>query len=285
MSLTHIRKPTLIVLSLLLALAVLSLAPQPAAPASGGNAIALKAPSFVKIANAQEEPAAAPTGFPQDEAGISAYFKSATPVNLADVRSVYRVIEAETVDYIIGSVPVPGYAEGYDVHLYIHRTGWFLVYYLAAAPTAKIVDWVSYNKTAIPVGSSVPTILDKVLRLAATTGGVAFSSATYYDFRYPNATNIILVAEDTWNGDQFEVNLPGSYAYYERSWSAGAQAPCNGTVYVRLDGAQIAASGWCQWWLALGTLTPAQVLPDTYHTVRIHGGDGYVGLALTYRVP
>jgi len=46
MSLARIRKPTLIVLSLLLALAVLSLAPQPAAPVSGGNAIALKAPSF-----------------------------------------------------------------------------------------------------------------------------------------------------------------------------------------------------------------------------------------------
>ena len=107
MSLAHIRKPTLIVLSLLLALAVLSLAPQPAAPASGGNAIALKAPSFVRVASAQEAPDAAPMGFPQDEAGISAYFKSASPVTLADVRSVFRVIEVETADYIIGSVVGP----------------------------------------------------------------------------------------------------------------------------------------------------------------------------------
>ena len=109
MSLARIRKPMFVVLSLLLVLAVLSLAPQPAAPASGGNAIALKAPSFLRVASAQEAPQAAPMGFPQDEAGISAYFKSASPVTLADVRSVFRVIEAETADYIIGSVPVPDY--------------------------------------------------------------------------------------------------------------------------------------------------------------------------------
>ena len=110
MSLARIRKPMFVVLSLLLVLAILSLAPQPAAPASGGNAIALKAPSFLRVASAQEAPQATPMGFPQDEAGISAYFKSASPVTLADVRSVFRVIEAETADYIIGSVPVPDYA-------------------------------------------------------------------------------------------------------------------------------------------------------------------------------
>ena len=181
MSLARVRKPTLIVLSLLLALAVLSLAPQPAAPASGGNAIALKAPSFLQVANAQEgtsaqdAPAAAPMGFPQDEAGISAYFKSASPVNLADVRGVFRVIEVETADYIIGSVPVPDFAERYDVHLYVHRSGWFLAYYLNTDTVAKIVDWKRYN------GRGVPTKLENVLALAASTAGVAFPGATFYE--------------------------------------------------------------------------------------------------------
>lgn len=106
MSLSRRRKPTLVILSLLLALAILSAAPmQPAAPAASDNTIALKAPAFVQVANAQEAPDVAPMGFPQDEAGISAYFKSATPVTLVDVRSVFRVIEVEAPDYIIGSVP------------------------------------------------------------------------------------------------------------------------------------------------------------------------------------
>ena len=70
-------------------------------------------------------------GFPQDEAGISAYFKSASPIALADVRGVFRVIEVETADYIIGSVPVPDYRGEYDAHVYVHREGWFVAYYLA----------------------------------------------------------------------------------------------------------------------------------------------------------
>lgn len=279
MSLAHIRKPTLIVLSLLLALAVLSLAPQPAAPASGSNAIALKAPPFVRVANAQEEPAAAPMGFPQDEAGISAYFKSASPVNLADVRGVFRVIEVETADYIIGSVALTGYPESYDVHLYVHRDGWFLAFYLASDPAGKIVDWKSYT------GTTIPTVLEKILLQAATTGGVSFPGCTYYDFRYPNATNLMLVAEDNANGNDFQIKLTGTYAYYERSWSMCSNTSWSGGT-LKLDGANVGSTG-SGWQVASGFLTAVQMLPDTFHTISISSYDrvAYGGLAFVYRVP
>jgi hypothetical protein len=271
MSLARIRKPTLIVLSLLLALAALSLAPQPAAPVSGGNAIALKAPSFVRVASAQEALPAAPMGFPQDEAGISAYFKSTTPITLADVRSVYRVIEVETADYIIGSVPVPDYAEVYDVHLYVHRDGWFLAYYLSGDPTSKLFDWIKYTRT------SIPTRLESVLAIAANTAGIAFPGSTYYDFRYPNATHLMMIAEDTSDGNSFEIRLPGSYSYYERSWSAWwTGGGCD--VWFNLDGTSIGHSN------GYGSLTAAQLLPETTHTVQL-SCNGYGGLALIYRAP
>ncbi len=226
-------------------------------------------------------------GFPQDEAGISAYFKSASPVTLADVRSVYRVIEVQTADYIIGSVLVPDYEERYDVHLYVHRDGWFLAYYLAADPTAKIVDWLSYGGTAISPGTSVPTLLDSILRLAATTAGVSFSAPTYYDFRYPNATALTLVAEDSANGDSFQVNLPDSYAYFQRSWSVGVGCGCwTGGQSLSLDGVVITASEGE--WLQSGNFTAAQLLPAMYHTIRVSANPcclTYGALALTYRVP
>lgn len=277
MSFARIRKPTLVVLSLLLALAVLSLAAQPAAPASGGNAIALKAPSFISVANAQEgvgaqeAPAAAPMGFPQDEAGISAYFKSASPVTLADVRGVYRVIEVQTADYIIGSVPVPDHEEWYDVHVYIHRDGWFLAYYLAGDPASKIINWRTYSRSAIP------TRLESVLRVAADNAGVAFANPTYYDFRFPNATHFMMIAEDTADGNSFEIKLPGSYSYYERSWAAWwTGGGCD--VWFNLDGTNIGKSN------NYGSLTSAQLLPETTHTVQL-SCNGYGGLALVYRVP
>lgn len=178
MSFARIRKPTLLVLSLLLVLAALSLAPQPAAPASGGNAIALVAPPFIGVAHAQEgpdaqgAPAAAPMGFPQDEAGISAYFKSATPVNLADVRSVFRVIEVETADYIIGSVHVADYSEQFDVHVYVHKAGWFMAYYLGVDPVAKVVDMRSYRD-----GARIDTLLEKILSIVSVSAGVPMVSS------------------------------------------------------------------------------------------------------------
>lgn len=281
MSLAHIRKPTLIVLSLLLALAVLSLAPQPAAPASGGNAIALKAPSFISVANAQEEPAAAPMGFPQDEAGISAYFKSASPVTLADVRSVFRVIEVETADYIIGSVPVPDYEERYDVHVYVHRDGWFLAYYLSADPVGKIFDWRHFT-------NAIPTKFENVLATVSAAAGVPYPGITYYDFRYPNATHMMLIVEDSDNGNSFQINMPGTYSYLARSWSLYHNGWCCGDwAGWGLDGEWIHEQSGRYVVTSEGDLTASQLLPDRYHTIVAGIGTAFAraGLALIYRVP
>lgn len=283
MSLARIRKPTLVVLSLLLVLAVLSLAPQPAAPASGGNATTLKAPSFLRVASAQEGPEAAPAGFPQDEAGISAYFKSASPIDLADVKGVFRVIEAQTADYIIGSVPVPDYEEKYDVHVYIHRDGWFLAYYLSADPVGKIFDWRHFT-------NAIPTKFENVLAIVSVAAAVPYPGVTYYDFRYPNATHMMLVVEDSDNGKSFQINLPGTYAYLARSWSIYSNGWC-------------CADGWSGWgldgsWIfqwsgryvrtSEGALAAGQLLPDVFHTIEA-GIDSTAytraGLALVYRVP
>ena len=275
MTLARVRKPTLIVLSLLLALVALSFAPQPAAPAQGSNAIALLAPSFVQIASAQDAPAAAPMGFPQDEAGISAYFKSASPVTLADVRGVFRVIEAETADYIIGTVGVENYAELFDVHLYIHREGWFVAYYLAPDPVSKIADLRSYT------GATIGTMLEKTLSISATTAGVPFSSATFYDFRYPNATHLALIGEvSDSGGNTFTVQLPSTWAYYQRSWSLYYTGNYWDYWYFRVDGQDQTLTGGPNMWY--GTLTAAQMLPDTLHTIVVNNRGV---LAIVYRVP
>ena len=277
MSPTRPGKAPWIVLSLLLGLAVLSLAPQPAAPASGGNAIALKAPSFLQVANAQEgtsaqdAPAAAPMGFPQDEAGISAYFKSASPVNLADVRGVYRVIEVETADYIIGSVAVPDYSEMFDVHVYVHRDGWFMAYYLKGEPAAKMVD---IRRSS---GSKIETMFEKVLSTVAVAAGVPMPQLTFYDFRYPNATNMMLIYENLGNGNNFTVQLPSTFVYYERSWTL---INWEGGWYFSINGQGQSAMANTN--PVYNFITPAQLLPDTMHTIAVDD-DGV--LALIYRVP
>ena len=275
MSFHLLRRPLSWIILLILTLAALSFSGRPAAPASGDNAIRLAAPSFVAIANAQEE-GDAPTAFPQDEAGISAYFHASNAINLSDVRGIYSVIEAETSDYLIGAVPPANYPERFDVHVYIHRSGWFLAYYLAADPAAKIFDWNAYTS------GSIPTLLENVLAVAANAAGVSYPGATYYDFRFPNANRLLLAAEDNRNGSQFQVNLPGSYAYYERSWSL-RRVEYN-AAHLKLDGVEIATT----YDYADGALTASQLLPDRYHTFEVTNDSNYLayaGLALVYRVP
>lgn len=141
----------------------------------------LAAPPFLGIASAED---AAVTGVIQDEAGIAAWFDAGTSVDLNQVRSAYRVIETQTADYILGSVGVPDYTEEWhDVHLYVHRDGWFLAYYLNSDPIGKIVDWEHFN-------NAIPTKFETVLASVAATAGLpAPPNITHYDFRTVRVDN------------------------------------------------------------------------------------------------
>ena len=270
-----------IVLAVVIAAVVLfassSLTRAPDSTTDGNHVISLQAPPFLSEAKAEEISAASTV---ESEAGMSAYLNAGMAINLASVRSIYRVIETETADYIIGSVPVAGYPESEDLHAYVHRNGWILVYYLADSPVGRIFDWVAYNNSG---RVSISTRLENTLAAVASQAGVPFSGATYYDFRYPNATHLMLIVEWTTYsvGDSFQVKLPASYAYYERSWSA-AQASW------KLNGALVGAcinlyGSACQ-----GTLAAGQLPPDQFQTIATdpyYSSYGYAGLTLVYRVP
>lgn len=246
------------------------LASKPSTPANRNGVFSFLAPPFVSIANAASSPAVSQI---ENEAGMSAYFKSPTTINLNSVVSLFRTIESQTATYIIGSIAVPDYPETEDVHVYIHVDGWVLAYYLKADPSGKIFDWKAYTG-----GANIPTKLENVLSIVASQIGAPSPTPTYYDFRYPNATHLMLIADRLADSlDSFQVNLPGSFGYYERSWSTYQ------SEYI-LDGTYLASGcGTSQ-----GTLTATQLSPDTFHTIK---GNYFcsnymsIGLVLIYRVP
>lgn len=269
--------PRIVVVSLIVVLVMLgmTLLRPSATPASAGRTLALEAPRFLAIAHAAEQ---SPNAFPVDEAGIAAYFNANQPITLANVRDVFRTIEVETQDYIIGSVAVPDYPESEDVHVYVHRTGWLMAYYLAADPVAKVFDWRAYN------GSSIGTKIEKILTIVASEAGVPFPGATFYDFRYPNANRLMLVGETWEDGNNFTVRVPGSFAFHERSW--GVYASYRGATW-KLNGTTIGTA--CSGCTSQGVLTAAQLLPDITHVIEIahdpYNSTASGGLALVYRVP
>jgi hypothetical protein len=144
----------------------------------------LKAPPFVGVASAQDGTQSV-AHFLEDEAGISAYTRTPFAIDLSLVRELFRTIERETNTYIIGSLSLSGYGETEDVHVYVHTDGWVLAYYLVQDPTGKIMDWLGYNGSQI-----TGTKLTKALTAICNQVGAMPFQASYYDFQYPNATNL-----------------------------------------------------------------------------------------------
>jgi len=217
------------------------------APAAQDNShvITLVPPSFLLTANAEGE---AISSFLEDEAGISVYFKAPTTIDLSLARKKYRTIEVETSDYIIGSVPVGNNPESEDVHVYTHRNGWMVAYYLAPEAAAKIIDWRLYHDST---KTKFTTTLENTLAAVALEAGIVYSNGTYYDFRHPNANRLMLIGE--WgDGESFQVYLPGTLTWTdpesERSWSvAGKQEVYNHVIWFKLDGNTIFSGSLGEW--------------------------------------
>jgi hypothetical protein len=241
----------------------------------GGQTLTLKAPSFVSGAEA----ASSYIGQRLDnEAGISAYYKADILITLSQVRGQFRTIEVENQDFIIGSVAVPNYLEHFDVHVYVHKDGWILAYYLKTDPISKIID--------LKAQTIETTKLKTVVAAVAGAAGAAFTDVTYYDFRNPNATHILMVAENQAGGNDFTITMPTEYGYLERGW--GLIGASGHTFSV--NGANVFGSGkWIGDGMGYGTLTASQLLPGTTHTIAVSGGYSYSWaygvLVILYRVP
>jgi hypothetical protein len=234
---------------------------------AGPVEFALKAPDFVRPASAQSMPAAIASKL-DSEAGISAYFKASSPITLSSVRGLYRTIEIETSDYILGSIPVPNNWEEFDVHVFIEKSGWMLAYYLHDKPTVRIFDWQTWQ------GSMNPTRLQSVLNFVATSLNLSTPLLTYYHFQYPNATNLLLAIE---NGPpnithSFDI-LATTFTYHESSWGHGGYYQCCNyeRSFYYLDGVEIHMNDVSPniWSFATGTFTTNQLPPGAPHTIAV----------------
>jgi hypothetical protein len=241
--------------------------PLPSETAQPGKTFGLQPPAFVRQAYAAPELDIAAKL--DEEAGISAYFRSPDAINLNQVRGVFRTIELETADYVLGSVAIPNYVERFDAHVYVHKTGWILAYYLRGDPVSKIIDARATTINTTKLKTAVASV--------ASAAGAPFTDVAYYDFRYPNATNMMFIAEDLGNGNDFTVQLPSAYGYFDRGW---ALLNFSGDAYFTLNGARQNAIYWDG--AGYGSLTASQLLPDITYTIAV---DDWGVLVLVYRVP
>ncbi len=254
---------------LLLVLLVLpfSVVTKPVEINNGGQTIQLRPPSFVTEARADSSVIG---NILDTEAGISAYGQFPSGVVLSQIKGLFRTIELETSSYIIGSIGVPNYSEHYDVHVYVNQNGWILAYYPKGEPVSIIVD---IRQTDLNSNK-----LKTVIALVAATVGAPVPTLTYYHFAYPNATNILMVAEDSAGGNTFTIKLPSTYGYSEFSWALHNGYPYDFSV----DGTNNPHIVWDENYYVLGFIYTSELLPDVEHTIT---ADIYGVLVILYRVP
>jgi hypothetical protein len=242
---------------------------------SSNGSITLARPAFLRVAHAEGDATAAFV----DEAGISAYLNLGQALNLNTVDDVCRTVEASTSSYFQCSVGVTGYDESQDVKVYVEQSGWVLAYYPRGEATGRVFDWKGYDG-----GTAIPTKLEKAIERVVQKAGLAGGTPTYYHFAYPNANRLLLIADKTiGTDDAFQVNLPGSYSYFERSWAFRVDSGCNTDYFLNGQSIFRGNSGY-----PAGLLTPSQLPVDTLHTISVNPGCGnntFIGLALIYRVP
>jgi hypothetical protein len=148
-------------------------------------------------------------------------------------------------------------SEHYDAHVYVHKDGWILAYYLRPDPASKIIS--------IKEDSISTTNLASIIGIVAGAAGVPSSGINYDDFRYPNAKNILLVYEDYADGNDFTINMPSTFAYYERGW---ALHDFGGAAYFQLDGNNL-PSTYGDAGAYYGVISAAQIAPDVTHTILV----------------
>lgn len=251
----------------------------PPAPASDGT-LTLQAPAFVQVAEASNNTPEAPQATPNfAEAGIAAYFKKNGNVGLDAVRDsgLYRTIEDQEANYIIGSVQIENYDATYDVHVYISTDGWVVAFLLKSDPLAKVIDHQAYDG-----GTEVPLTLDAALARAATVLSIEMPTPTYYHFAYPNANRMTLVADKSNGITSFSFTLPTGFEYYEYSYSIVSYR-FNTDLY--LDGERIQDNmPRSHMW---STFDIADISLNTEHSLTIDSYSGYeypsIALGVVYK--
>ena len=159
--------------------------------------------------------ASAAVDFPADEAGIAAYVKASTSIDLNDTKSAFASIERETADYIIGTVALTYHSEQEYPHVYVSTDGWIVAYYPDDRPSSWIVPWGDYAGGALS-----STTLSKAVGTVATAVGGTTTGLKYYDFRYPDATKMMIIVESITAGTNFfKVTIPTTFSTYAVDWS------------------------------------------------------------------
>jgi hypothetical protein len=174
-------------------------------------------------------PAFAQTGsFLDQEAGIAAYLKVPSPVNLESVKGAFKIIEQETSDFVVGTVEITN--APLAPHAFVSSDGWVVAYFLRDESVGYA--WPYYQGFKPP-----DDVLARALTQVSAIVGGAPTSLSYFDFAYPGANKVTVINAPN-NYDLLEVQIPNGFQVFEAaetgSYSAGSAGIENVTPSIQI---------------------------------------------------
>ncbi len=179
----------------------------PTPPANDG-ALGLVRPLFIDQARAN--PSTRAIANIADEAGLAAYGKTAAAITLNRARSAFTSIEIDTPDYLIGMITPTGYPAYWSAHVLVHKTGWVMAWYARDWLAAKIINVKDLNFTN-------STKLSLALDIVTSKLSLTPIAPTYYHFKYPSATQLVIVRKSLSSGRSVTIQLPQEFTYVDVS--------------------------------------------------------------------
>ncbi len=235
-------------------------------------------------------PGMANASFLEEEAGISATAKLAT-VDLDLAAAAYKTIERRTADYIVGSIAIDDYHEYDDVHVYLDVSGDIIAYYRNTEDICKMLDWRHYT-----VGQPMSTKLEWALNKVCQAMSQTLPPVKIYDFRYPQAQQIKIIADENFSGgtEDFRIRIPSNYTLYRVGWSVyitdgSSYGNTNTILYVdeNIVENQLYTGGTGSWIIKQGEVPSTLISTDnTYHSIYLtrSGSNGkvYAAIVIVY---
>jgi len=188
----------------------------------GKGAIALVAPSFIRVAGAAEAMGDG-SAFPEDEAGISAYVNTSQTIDLEKLKTIFTEVEEVGDNYIVGLTPIPDFGGDINVTVYADTSGWIVAFFKNDEPAAMMMQWgkdTDVNDSVITEITS--TTLEDAINKAADAADILWTvkDVKYYDFEYPDADGMTLFIRTraTDGTNMTQVEIPATYTLYEASY-------------------------------------------------------------------
>lgn len=211
---------------------------------NGGGELTLAAPAFFTSVNAapvQEDDFSVVL----EEAGVTAYTKLDQELDLDYLAARLKSVQQKSSRYVAGIMPAPGYEdlseleESGEVQVFLHQDGWIVVYLSRWQPASALLDWVNYDEKRLD-----GTLIESAVRSLVDDIGVTDYTVSYFDFRNPDATSLILAADradGTTLSDSFQVTIPRGLKVYEASWAHGRYSKTVAPSSCKVDEQELSA--------------------------------------------